>query len=118
MRISDWSSDVCSSDLDPDAFDEAAVAPVLGVDPAGGRVERQAALLARDRQPVLPRHGDRADGAVAAHGQRSEEHTSELQYLMRRPYAVFCSTNNNNQDRQNTRMHSRHTYAYRMPSTS
>src|SRR3546814_2027408 len=30
-------------------------------------------------------------------GQRSEEHTSELQSLMRSSYAVFCLTKNNNQ---------------------
>src|SRR3546814_4583606 len=54
----------------------------------------RAALLAR-RDPRAPRHGGR--GTIAAErdadcrfARRSEEHTSELQSLMRISYAVFC----------------------------
>src|SRR3546814_4806707 len=120
MRISDWSSDVCSSDL------AAHNGPVLrGHDPLGvalgrfrgseagarvttrwrsfegtaiwaeGRLEEAGGLngwrrgvlrvagwptLVYDRPPGLP-----CDAEV-----RSEEHTSELQSLMRISYAVFC----------------------------
>src|SRR3546814_4790754 len=35
-------------------------------------------------------HGDRSSRAGRAGGSRSEEHTSELQSLMRISYAVFC----------------------------
>src|SRR3546814_9092414 len=49
------------------------------------------ALLARRfRQADLQRQLGEGDAAVAA--QRSEEHTSELQSLMRLSYAVFCMT--------------------------
>src|SRR3546814_4974887 len=118
MRISDWSSDVCSSDLmmmlPPDARipmldpDEArAAAERVGV-PAGmadlsvfrvllrhedlaARVNGllhqllwNGALDARLRELIIMRNGWR-QGSV-----RSEEHTSELQSLMRISYAVFC----------------------------
>src|SRR3546814_1088687 len=43
--------------------------------------------LGRDRTPVIP--GQELAGVVTALG-RSEEHTSELQSLMRISYAVFC----------------------------
>src|SRR3546814_6745581 len=80
MRISDWSSDVCSSDLltpvIPPAdygtisFPEQHEATVFSV--VGHRANR------------VPRDVFRCDHA------RSEEHTSELQSLMRISYAVFC----------------------------
>src|SRR3546814_5571074 len=52
-------------------------------------------------------------GHVAQRGERSEEHTSELQSLMRNSYAVFCLKNNKSKatythsmaDRKNTHMH-------------
>src|SRR3546814_4924020 len=102
MRISDWSSDVCSSDLLLHAgFDRLRD---LGVDVAealhAGRPVhryRQArvgnAKLARER---CFRHAGHADHVAAVAHQttnfsdRSEEHTSELQSLMRISYAVFC----------------------------
>src|SRR3546814_5634268 len=120
MRISDWSSDVCSSDLlrrrriglllcrdallvqtaEVDRVDqqrrEAAVADRIGDDLARER-EQQARSLDRDqRLYVLLRHI--ADDADAGIGQldRSEEHTSELQSLMRTSYAVFCLQKKNN----------------------
>src|SRR3546814_2545509 len=99
MRISDWSSDVCSSDL---------VAPCLGHHHEAPRCELAVIGRARgDRQDpvelrgVRPRRHQIARLARTAGGKkherggavverRSEEHTSELQSLMRISYAVFC----------------------------
>src|SRR3546814_1635360 len=82
MRISDWSSDVCSSDLD------------------SSRRQRGLALPGERRCAPDADRGDRDAGRAASGvGQgrqcppacrRSEEHTSELQSLMRISYAVFC----------------------------
>src|SRR3546814_8048913 len=109
MRISDWSSDVCSSDL---AF-ERGDRGVLVLDHAGDGAERTVGDVPRDRAPELPRrdaprlaigtgrddrHIGVAEGGVEVIAEgveltdhlRSEEHTSELQSLMRISYAVFC----------------------------
>src|SRR3546814_6785103 len=121
MRISDWSSDVCSSDLLADGLVEIAT-------PAGDFevVRNPAKDLARDDATTFVVSGDRIQltkdqpaaglnrmeavvvgeefvGATAvvylegpggieikAQKSRSEEHTSELQSLMRISYAVFC----------------------------
>src|SRR3546814_2088991 len=72
MRISDWSSDVCSSDL----FNGAAGA-LLG----------ENALKAEVGETVRIFFGV---GGPNKASSRSEEHTSELQSLMRISYAVFC----------------------------
>src|SRR3546814_3234197 len=56
---------------------------------AGGRLDVRRRCRAR-RSPVRPRLHDRVVPAAPAHGYRSEEHTSELQSLMRISYAVFC----------------------------
>src|SRR3546814_3667069 len=83
MRISDWSSDVCSSDL-------------AGSTAKGGRSARFiAARIAHSM--TSPRNGI---GSVSQYivrktsapvtGPRSEEHTSELQSLIRISYADFC----------------------------
>src|SRR3546814_6452491 len=103
MRISDWSSDVCSSDLrgpprqggaqarsDPGRVDRPC--------PFGGsrcQAElahapadvRRAAVVAGRRRRLLA-----AERRIGVDRQclRSEEHTSELQSLMRISYAVFC----------------------------
>src|SRR3546814_4131776 len=107
MRISDWSSDVCSSDLKEDVrFDaeslgnlvkpidtyavlsplqSAHISPVDSSD-IGQSLLREPA--GRSQQPqvlckiISARHRTR---------WRSEEHTSELQSLMRISYAVLCS---------------------------
>src|SRR3546814_2637773 len=96
MRISDWSSDVCSSDL-------AGVDPLAERDAAyGGGSGRQDA--GADRGPQFDDgDSDRSRAAFYRQGcgrdrewrpdvalDRSEEHTSELQSLMRISYAVFC----------------------------
>src|SRR3546814_2321474 len=110
MRISDWSSDVCSSDLKPllliltdftlffIGFQAIhAIAPHVAHGDARlfrilGRKLRQ--FLAS----LLRQIGDwQADVLPIGDGieTRSEEHTSELQSLMRISYAVFCLTKKN-----------------------
>src|SRR3546814_3922567 len=143
MRISDWSSDVCSSDLGlelvgealdgglegrdvldvtgaHDAVEHVAVASTepfeeLGLEAGhvfdgdrvevavGGGVQRHDLLLDRHRaverlleqldEPVAAVEGGLGDlvelGADGGERLRSEEHTSELQSLMRISYAVF-----------------------------
>src|SRR3546814_10439731 len=107
MRISDWSSDVCSSDLAP-GLQLRDGGGAEGV--AGGEHQAAALVLVASRQ--LADGGGLAD-AVDADGEdderprsgidcqrfRSEEHTSELQSLMPISYAVSCLQKNtpNNQ---------------------
>src|SRR3546814_8378772 len=100
MRISEWSSDVCSSDLlAADVGAHAVLQHRLGAGAVlGGLRQRLRQQGARDRLPVLGRHHRRAvaddqplhAGQGAARGGKSEEHTSEIQSLMRSSYAVFC----------------------------
>src|SRR3546814_681577 len=80
MRISDWSSDVCSSDEAADA--QFAMRTVRGI------ISRR--TIAADRW--FPAHVGlgRAPSWMGTTFCRSEEHTSELQSLMRISYAVFC----------------------------
>src|SRR3546814_9168545 len=101
MRISDWSSDVCSSDLGtfeywvdllcvPDAQKVDALLPALrDVTEYRQRVGHDVCSV----PAVVPRLR-RNDALRGAEDQttcdRSEEHTSELQSLMRISYAVFC----------------------------
>src|SRR3546814_7733558 len=58
----------------------------------GGAPEERAHELRRARPPGRPVRpgGSRACEAAGGPGRRSEEHTSELQSLMRISYAVFC----------------------------
>src|SRR3546814_4349379 len=91
MRISDWSSDVCSSDLKYRArFGKAPYRlSTLGYD-----VVLLTVRLARDWKPGTafpePRLRDDSGFSGIDGAFRSEEHTSELQSLMRISYAVFC----------------------------
>src|SRR3546814_9217662 len=92
MRISDWSSDVCSSDLlaAQESRNIQQVLLRLAVADALGRVEGETRLGGASGCP-----GGRPRGRTAGRGlsrglTRSEEHTSELQSLMRISYAVFC----------------------------
>src|SRR3546814_975500 len=94
MRISDWSSDVCSSDLSPRLaargdgpgrnpgfpHDKRSSNTIYVLQPLGGR---------RGADPCFREKGSRI-GTDAGQVERSEEHTSELQSLMRISYAVFC----------------------------
>src|SRR3546814_6523071 len=98
MRISDWSSDVCSSDLarDGEAKDHAPVLARSLRHP--GRRSDSSRPAARSHRPSralfdrrAARHSARGHGPLpSGEAARSEEHTSELQSLMRSSYAVFC----------------------------
>src|SRR3546814_7498732 len=102
MRISDWSSDVCSSDLSRVEFDAVAAAAQLDRairhgHEAAERIEHQFAghrvLLDRAFNDVELQRAQvhfLALGYLHTVERRSEEHTSELQSLMRISYAVFC----------------------------
>src|SRR3546814_2941952 len=93
MRISDWSSDVCSSDLVVACGDPTEV-----FDPAEGIFDEVpatvAVLIVSDGSLAVAATRNDGAGAILAQGRpqpvRSEEHTSELQSLMRISYAVFC----------------------------
>src|SRR3546814_2375100 len=101
MRISDWSSDVCSSDLDAFArMKERGDGTIVNVIGMAGRQPRwdyvcggagNAALAAFTNAVGgrSPEWGVRVFG-IHPSATRSEEHTSELQSLMRISYAVFC----------------------------
>src|SRR3546814_1754839 len=119
MRISDWSSDVCSSDLSMPGMDMSTMAmdqseggtdlpagtappPPPPQDHAADRVYPPAAM-AEAREEFREEQGGRElyqimfnlaevqvrDGKDGYRWARSEEHTSELQSLMRSSYAVF-----------------------------
>src|SRR3546814_5397676 len=138
MRISDWSSDVCSSDLKGTGKEQQ-----IKIQASGGlndadidqmvkdaeqfaeedKKRREAAeaknnaeSLIHSTERQLEEHGDKVDAALkseieaavaeaktAVEGgnpaamteKRSEEHTSELQSLMRISYAVICLTKQN-----------------------
>src|SRR3546814_8054341 len=97
MRISDWSSDVCSSDVSPinhriskrlshrltailEMLDGSAPPPPPWAAPPPGPLASQSKKKAKAERG----------------GERSEEHTSELQSLMRISYAVICLKKKNN----------------------
>src|SRR3546814_5032442 len=86
MRISDWSSDVGSSDL--------GSSPVHSASYRRGHRERcplfLSAWLRNGLSDRIPRRPDRRLAEKPDSPLRSEEHTSELQSLMRISYAVFC----------------------------
>src|SRR3546814_4690106 len=97
MRISDWSSDVCSSDLIVEAVMAAAEglaqdAPLTDApftDPGAGAAVGARLVKTDGPAKVTGRELYGADKAPAG-ALRSEEHTSELQSLMRTSYAGFC----------------------------
>src|SRR3546814_3583136 len=115
MRISDWSSDVCSSDLHAHRgrSDDAVDGQLVPFQPLADQFgAARPALVDRAVEIALDGHVPTRFG-VAQDGQtlqnlsprrcaiprfcrpcagnlRSEEHTSELQSLMRISYAVFC----------------------------
>src|SRR3546814_1403120 len=138
MRISDWSSDVCSSDLDGDG-DTAAATLTITINGADDGVtieglDAQGAELSIDEDDLPARAGEAPGSDTTPDGvtdgdsfavstpdgmgsvildsfngvplgapltlvtaDRSEEHTSELQSLMRNSYAVFCLNKKNAQ---------------------
>src|SRR3546814_9769074 len=109
MRISDWSSEVCSSDLRcassaprrirvthtnramtgssvnctawPGVFTASATSPRASL--------TRESHASRSSSGIAPSGPERHSGK-RSRNPRSEEHTSELQSLMRRSYAVFC----------------------------
>src|SRR3546814_7508567 len=98
MRISDWSSDVCSSDLVPANVQIAkALNPTL-LPCFVGRSTRPSLFASATSEAFFRSPGKRKSlktrraetGAPVIPHPRSEEHTSELQSLMRISYAVFC----------------------------
>src|SRR3546814_1851063 len=106
MRISDWSSDVCSSDLN---MLEALGRNCAGVD--AGQLGAMCGQINSWPHPTIKkalstlygfaseypgiRHAGNPQSALRE--MRSEEHTSELQSLMRISYAVFCLKKKKNQ---------------------
>src|SRR3546814_4560873 len=105
MRISDWSSDVCSSDL-PDGERAVGVRRRPGSGRGTARVAAETGQAHGQPGQIWCDAGSaracRTTGRAAAedrfpvdrHQRRSEEHTSELQSLMRISYAVFCLKKN------------------------
>src|SRR3546814_1208860 len=111
MRISDWSSDVCSSDLLSEAEERehirravASLERTTGTKPPGWYCRHGPSVNTRrllvehggflydsdsydDELPCWTRVGETSHLVVP---YRSEEHTSELQSLMRTSCAVFC----------------------------
>src|SRR3546814_9734970 len=117
MRISDWSSDVCSSDLDLaetqalgqpqfkqrlDALMQRLVRVEracrnVGIDGVGQKLAPHPCAICRHVPRHRPGAAARADFGRPASLDiqrnallRSEEHTSELQSILRNPYSVFC----------------------------
>src|SRR3546814_2669150 len=82
MRISDWSSDVCSSDL--------RFAPTPMMSWCGFAFSTPVARRYGGRPATISTAIIGRDAAMRLGTGRSEEHTSELQSLMRISYAVFC----------------------------
>src|SRR3546814_986035 len=125
MRIRDWSSDVCSSylsahgrptrgqRLQADAQGDdlpdrgRAIEGLASVGPGWKRVRRRAQWLRHEPVRLAAwlrtRCGTRAarvglrdrSAASAGRRRRSDEHTSELQSLLRLSFAVFCSKKTN-----------------------
>src|SRR3546814_5844104 len=117
MRISDWSSDVCSSDLVGRPLELVSQLGTPCVEPQddgsvfepvhGQRRPKRLSVRATPWSPGVVRATGRGRrvigcsrhvaaaqvrGACDPRELRSEEHTSELQSLMRNSYAVFCLT--------------------------
>src|SRR3546814_9543811 len=143
MRISDWSSDVCSSDLAaarPVCWAALVVLVGAGIaltGPSSSGVEAFYGLYRADAFSayakvliyaaagiailMAPRFFERTGGdnlrpeypvliLLAAVGMRSEEHTSELQSLMRISYAVFCLKKNKNTYMKHTEYNKQHNH--------
>src|SRR3546814_6016298 len=104
MRISDWSSDVCSSDLQSLDPTQRRITIAHGPIPTMNWPAMTMTFGVRQAEMLRGfKRGDRVDFAFPKEQQggayvieqlsrdaRSEEHTSELQSLMRISYAVFC----------------------------
>src|SRR3546814_2580509 len=111
MRISDWSSDVCSSDL---LYQSSCRLPFRKADQTGFNESlnvnvrfcwdlRKTFRPHAEALPILI--GSQALLVPALCSNRSEEHTSELQSLMRISYAVFCLKKKKQQKHHNAHNH-------------
>src|SRR3546814_9814382 len=112
MRISDWSSDVCSSDLEEDGEtgnSEEQIDPVIPARKGEGHMLRLREHVVKTHAIMKNDDGQSSQATKRIQflqsrlrpwfrchedelSQRSEEHTSELQSLMRISYAVFAWT--------------------------
>src|SRR3546814_9614502 len=121
MRISDWSSDVCSSDLEAHRYiPSSSVGSGQSVRKILERIAKEGRKYGISLGLITQRPSDLAEGVLSQCGTiismrlnndrdqafvkaampegargfldsiRSEEHTSELQSLIRISYAVFC----------------------------
>src|SRR3546814_10347288 len=122
MRISDWSSDVCSSDLNGDYQPLTGGKPYENWLPSANiRFQFTPDLflrLAYSKAITRPDYGNLSPAlllnpiSMTASGgnpalvptKRTEEHTSELQSLMRISYAVFCLKKKNKKNKQNNKI--------------
>src|SRR3546814_2316881 len=98
MRISDWSSDVCSSDLVQSSSSVLRFRSNSQDQLKRNRYYRLVRWMER-RLPEQHRYWH------ALPAVRSEEHTSELQSLMRISYAVFCLKKKNNKKQKKKTIH-------------
>src|SRR3546814_6995700 len=124
MRISDWSSDVCSSDLRMPRIGKKGGEGLRRLLP-GFALSGRAALVGGGSARETLLQGGNDDGSrlalrergvcheicvedvdqgalTGAARQRSEKHTSELQSLMRISYAVFCLKKKKKKHEENT----------------
>src|SRR3546814_2750548 len=129
MRISDWSSDVCSSDLVPVSRRREASKPdtnrprmldawlsptsqLCGSVSPVSSLNRSPAFSARVRGRLRTKSTAPSKLAIESRSvsARSDEHTSELQSLMRLSYAVLGLKNTNQQKPTNTYTRTSHQY--------
>src|SRR3546814_4542192 len=111
MRISDWSSDVCSSDLKKKTTFIVSTWPELKITSdlcaaghsitgedkkrIGKLLQLDASLKCFSVEPIAEVENVSIFSISRSWDERSEEHTSELQSLMRISYAGFCLKKNN-----------------------
>src|SRR3546814_5192892 len=107
MRISDWSSDVCSSDLQVMVSDAVAAMTLEEHDYTLRIIAPRIARVRTTEQVLAALLTPRPMRAIV----RSEEHTSELQSLMRISYAVLFLKKKNNQLAY-VQCHHTHTYVH------
>src|SRR3546814_7709724 len=118
MRISDWSSDVCSSDLRADLLLVSQYGFEFALIGGHGGLAHAMASLTSDAMSKSQAFPGRVSfrsfmvsfsalsgSSASAPTTRSEEHTSELQSLMRTSYAVFCLIKKKRKDIDNKSIH-------------
>src|SRR3546814_6661374 len=116
MRISDGSSDVCSSDLTFGALSSRPRSTAPAMIASANPCQLVCPAHVRCHSPERPAPCARTAAVVSAMCAaevglpRSEEHTSELQSLMRISYAVFCLKKNKNDHHQPTLHDTHQTY--------